>query len=494
MRISLLLAGLALGVCSCGPGRPPAAASGPTNAPGADPPRVGAVASVTPEPASRGWAAVEAILGRIQPPGFPQRDCLITDYGAKPGGAVDATAAIAQAIEACSTAGGGRVLVPAGVFLTGAIHLKSNINLHVSQGATLLFDPDPKAYLPVVLTRWEGIECMNYSPLIYALDQENVAITGSGTLDGSASEKNWWKWAEKRPNNRSMATADVKALNQMSEQGVPVEQRVFGDGHYLRPNFVQLYRSRNILIENVTILRSPMWEIHPVLSTNVTVRGLKISTHGPNNDGCNPDSCTDVLIENCVFDVGDDCIAIKSGRNEDGRRVNRRVENIVVRNSTMKDGHAGVAIGSEVAGSARNVFIENSRMDSPNLDRALRLKSNARRGGTIEDVYMRNVQVGRVSEALLTIDFLYEEGARGDFPPTARNIVIENVTTEAAPRLFYILGFEGATIEGIRVANSRIENVTATEIIEHAGKIELDHVTVSPLERPRSLSSRQLVE
>jgi unsaturated rhamnogalacturonyl hydrolase len=195
-----------------------------------------------------------------------------------------------------------------------------------------------------------------------------------------------------------------------------------------------------------------------------------------------------------VFDVGDDCIAIKSGRNEDGRRVNRRVENIIVRNSTMKDGHAGVAIGSEIAGSARNVFIEDSRMDSPNLDRALRLKSNARRGGTIEDVYMRNVQVGRVSEALLTIDFMYEEGSQGDFPPTARNIVIENVTTRAAPRLFYILGFEGATIEGIRVANSHIENVTATSIIEHAGKIELDNVTILPVERPRSLNSRRPVE
>jgi unsaturated rhamnogalacturonyl hydrolase len=152
------------------------------------------------------------------------------------------------------------------------------------------------------------------------------------------------------------------------------------------------------------------------------------------------------------------------------------------------------AIGSEISGSARNVFIENTRMDSPNLDRALRLKSNARRGGTIEDIYMRNVQVGRVSEALLTIDFLYEEGSQGDHPPTARNIVIENVTTKAAPRLFYVLGFEAATIEGIRVRNSRIENVTSTEIIEHAGQIELDNVTMVPVERPRSLNSRRPVE
>ncbi len=463
------------------------------------PAQVGPATASAPVPAeasapSAGWDAVEGILARIQVPTFPAHDCVITEHGAVAGGKQDATQAIREAIKACSAKGGGRVLIPPGVFLTGAIHLESNINLHVSAGATLLFNPDPAAYLPVVLTRWEGIECMNYSPLIYALDKENIAVTGKGTLDGSAAEGNWWRWAKKGPDKKSMASPDVAALNQMSEQGTPVESRVFGAGHYLRPNFIQPYRSKNVLIEGVKILRSPMWEVHPVLSSNVTVRDLEIVSHGPNNDGCNPDSSSDVLIENCVFDVGDDCIAIKSGRNEDGRRVNRPSENIIVRGSTMRDGHAGVAIGSEISGGARNIFIENNRMDSPNLDRALRLKSNARRGGLLENIYMRNVQVGRVSEALLTIDFMYEEGSRGDFPPTARNIVIENVVTQQSPRLFYILGFEGATIDGIKVKNSQIINVTATEVIEHAGKIELDRVTVTPANRPRSLSSRPPVE
>jgi unsaturated rhamnogalacturonyl hydrolase len=288
----------------------------------------------------------------------------------------------------------------------------------------------------------------------------------------------------------SMASPDAKALNAMAEANVPVPERVFGAGHYLRPNFIQTYRSKNVLIEGVTLLRSPMWEVHPVLSSNITVRNLKIVTHGPNNDGCNPDSSSDVLIDNVLFDVGDDCIAIKSGRNDDGRRVARPSENIIVRNSTMKDGHAGVAIGSEISAGARNIFIENNRMDSPNLDRALRVKSNARRGGTIENVFMRNVEVGKVAEALLTVDFLYEEGPNGKFPPTARNIVIENVKTSAAPRLFYIQGFEGATIEGIRVADSEIRGVTATEVIEHAGRIVLDRVAVMPVNRVRSASSR----
>jgi len=438
-----------------------------------------------------GWDAVPGILARIVPPTFPERQCVITAYGAVAGSEQDATGAIARAIADCAAQGGGRVLVPAGAFFTGAIRLKSNIELHLEEGATLRFNPEPAAYLPVVYTRWEGIECMNYSALIYARDEQNIAITGKGTLDGSASEENWWRWARRGPDQKAMAAADVVALNRMSEAGVPVEQRVFGAGHYLRPNFIQIYSSRNVLIEGVKIVRSPMWEVHPVLSENVTVRGLEIVSHGPNNDGCNPDSSRDVLIENCVFDVGDDCIAIKSGRNEDGRRVNRPVENVIVRNSTMRDGHAGVAIGSEISGGARNVFIENDRMDSPHLDRALRLKSNARRGGIIENVYMRNVEVGRVSEALLTIDFMYEEGPRGDFPPTARNIVIENVKAEASPRLFYIAGFEAATIDGIVVRNSQILNATATEVIEHAGRIELENVAVTPAEKPRSLSSRQ---
>jgi unsaturated rhamnogalacturonyl hydrolase len=192
--------------------------------------------------------------------------------------------------------------------------------------------------------------------------------------------------------------------------------------------------------------------------------------------------------------VGDDCIAIKSGRNEDGRRVARPVENVIVRGSTMRDGHAGVAIGSEISGGARNIFIENNRMDSPNLDRALRLKSNARRGGVIDGVYLRNVRVGQVSEALLTIDFQYEEGARGEFPPTARNIWIENVVAEKSPRLFYIAGLPAATIDALHVKDTQILNATAADVIEHVRRIELENVTVTPAVKPRSLSSRRLVE
>ena len=309
-------------------------------------------------------------------------------------------------------------MVPAGEFVTGPIVLASNVNLHVSEGATLKFVTDPAKY-PRVFSRWEGIECMNYCPLVYAFEQTNMAVTGKGTLDGQAARDNWWAWklshwkAKGQDLPEDLQRPDARELIAMGAKGVPVAERVFGAGRKLRPSFIQPYRCKNVLIEGVTILRSPMWEVHPVLCQNVTVRGVTISSHGPNNDGCDPESCRDVLIERCVFDVGDDCIAIKSGRNDDGRRVNVPSENIVMRGCTFKDGHGGVVLGSECSGHIRNVFVEDCTMDSPNLERMLRFKNNAVRGGVLENVFMRNVRVGTVAEAVLTIDLLYEEGANG---------------------------------------------------------------------------------
>ena len=437
------------------------------------------------------WATADEILSHIKEPTFQDKDFDITKYGAVEGGQTDCTDAIRKAIDACNAAGGGRVIVPEGTYLTGAIRLKSNVNLHVVKGATLLFKTDPAAYLPVVYTRWEGIECMNYSPFIYAFEQTNIAVTGEGTLDGQASEEFWWNWARKSEGKQPMAAVDVKVLNEQSEKGVPVEKRIFGEGHYLRPNFFQPYRCTNVMIEGLTIHRSPMWEINPVLCTNVIVRGLTIDTHGPNNDGCDPEASKDVLIEKCVFDAGDDCIAIKAGRNDDGRRVGVPSENLIIRNCTMKDGHAGVAIGSEIAGGCKNVFVYDCQMDSPNLERALRLKSNARRGGVIENIFMRNVQIGQVAEALLTVDLLYEEGPKGDFPPIVRNIYFDNVTSKSTPRMFFIVGFDRATIDNINVSNCTLAGLTSPEVIEHAGKITLNNVTVIPAKKVRSMSSRQ---
>src|SRR6478672_5481540 len=334
------------------------------------------------------------ILRRIKPPTFAKRDFVITKFGAREGAANDSSAAITKAIDACNKAGGGRVVIPKGEFLTAAVHLKSNVNLYVSKGATLKFSTDASKY-PIVHTRFEGMECMNVSPFIYAYEQTNIAITGEGTLDGQSNNEHWWNWHGNPKYGWKEGMLNQKAararLYKMMEAGTPVAERVFGNGQALRPNFIQPYKCKNVLVEGVKIINSPMWEVHPVLCENVTVRKLWISSHGPNNDGCDPESCKDVLIEDCFFDTGDDCIAIKSGRNDDGRRINVPTENIIVRGCTMKDGHGGITVGSEISGGVRNLFAENNKLDSPNLDHALRVKNNASRGGRLENFYFRNI-------------------------------------------------------------------------------------------------------
>ena len=416
-----------------------------------------------------GWDLVPRILERIVPPRFPGRDFDITRFGAVGDGQTDCTKAFAGAIEACNRSGGGRVVVPSGRFLTGAIHLRSNVNLHVSEGATLLFSTDSTKYLPNVLTRFEGVEVMNYSPLIYAIDCVNVAVSGPGKLDGQANNERWWPWKGNEAFGWVKTSPNQNAARQklfdMAERGVPPEQRVFGEGGYMRPSFIQPYRCRNVLIEDVHIVNSPMWEVHPVLSTNVTVRGVHISTHGPNNDGCDPESCRDVLIEGCFFDTGDDCIAIKSGRNADGRRIAVPSENIIVRQCEMRDGHGGVTIGSEISGGVRNVFAERCRMDSPSLDRALRFKNNAARGGTLEHIYMRDVTVGQVAHAVLEIDFLYEEGPNGAFVPVVRDVEMRNVTSAKSEYALYIRNLERGTIDDVRIIDCTFDDVEKADVV-----------------------------
>jgi len=405
------------------------------------------------------WSQVPQILQRINAPQFPDNYFNITNFGAVAGDTNDCSSAIELAIDACVRAGGGHVVIPAGEFLTGAVHLKSGVDLHLETNAVLLFSTNPTNYLPLVFTRFEGTELYNYSPLIYALGQKNVALSGDGTIDGQADDSNWMAWK----NTKSRAT-----LVKMATDGVPVEQRRFGPGFNLRPGFIEFNRCENVLIQGIHIRRSPMWEIHPLLCTNVTVRGVDIMSHGVNNDGCDPESCSDVLIEKCLFDTGDDCIAIKSGRNNDGRRVNVPSVNLVIRDCTMRDGHGGVTIGSEISGSCSNVFVENCAMNSPNLVCALRLKSNAVRGGVLQNIFMRNVNVGTVKDSVLQIDFLYEEGAKGDFKPVAHNVVMENITVAQTPRVLNVRGFPGADISGVRIYNSTFKQIARPDVIQDA--------------------------
>jgi polygalacturonase len=413
------------------------------------------------------WTTKDEILKRIIPPTFPNKVFDVTDYGAVGNGKKDCTKAFQKTIEKCHASGGGRVVVPDGTFLTGAITLKSHVNLYLSKNAIVKFSTDPQKYLPVVYCRWEGVECRNYSPLIYAYGQEDIAITGEGMLDGQASYENWWSWNNKLGDEKPKQRPDRDQLMKWGEENLPVEQRVFGEGHYLRPSFFEPTQCKNVLVEGVTFKNSPMWFVNPVLCTNVSVLQVTTEGDGPNNDGCDPECCTDVLIHGCYFNTGDDCIAIKSGRNNDGRRVNVPCANIIVENSRMKNGHGGVSIGSEVSGNVRNVFVDHDTMDSPILERMLRIKTNAIRGGIVENVFVRNVEVGQVKDAVMQIDFYYEEGDKGEFTPVVRNVELKNVNSRTSKYGIWIKAYDRSPATNVRLIDCVFNDVAQANVIEN---------------------------
>jgi polygalacturonase len=439
------------------------------------------------------WSNLDSILNQIVTPTFSETEYNIKSFGAIGDGNTDCSAAFSKAINECSANGGGKVVVPEGIFLTGSIYLKSNVNLYVSENAIVKFSEDKSKYLPVVFTRWEGVECMNYSPLIYSYEEENIAVTGKGILDGQGSNENlpdgkagWWSWKgnkddgwiEGMPNQKK----DRDQLFELAENNVPPEKRIFGDGHYLRPNFIQPYKCNNVLIEGVTFKDSPMWFIHPVLCENVTIKDVTVEGLGPNNDGCDPESSKNVLIQNCYFNTGDDCIAIKSGRNNDGRRINVPSENIIIQNCTMKEGHGGVVIGSEISGGVNNVFAEECTMSSPNLDRAIRIKTNAVRGGLIENIFVRDITVGQVKEAVIKIDFYYEEGKNGNFLPVVRNLDFKNISSEKSEYAIWIKAFNNSPVENIRLTNCVFKNVEKENVLENVESMRTSSVIINDRE------------
>ena len=425
--------------------------------------------------ADNAWnTTYQQIEQSIKAPEFANRDFVITKYGAS----TKATAAknqkaINKAIAACSKKGGGRVIVPAGTFNTGAITLLSNVNLVVEKDAVLQFVFEPDLY-PIVPTRWEGIDCWNLSPCIYAYKQQNVAITGEGTIDGGGSNDTWWPMCGKdkfgyKPGMITQRGGSRARLLKQAEDGVPMDERRFDKNDGLRPQLINLNQCDNILIEKVTLLRSPFWVIHPLFCKNVTVRGVTITNDGPNGDGCDPESCDGVLIEDCFFNTGDDCIAIKSGRNNDGRMWGKPSENIIIRNCIMHNGHGGVVIGSEISGGCRNVFAHDNVMDSPDLERVIRIKTNTCRGGIIENIYARNIKVGQCQESVLKINLDYEpnEVCCRDYPPTVRNVYMENVTCEKSKYGVQIIALDTAVyVHDIYVKDCKFNGVESGNTIK----------------------------
>ena len=428
---------------------------------------------------AREWDDVlyKQIEQSIKAPQISGKDYVITKYGAKTTNtAAKNQKAIQKAIDQCSKKGGGRVIVPAGMtFTTGAIQLKSHVDLHVEEGAVLLFAFEPELY-PIVETSWEGLECFNLSPCVYAFKQTDIAITGKGTIDGGGSTDTWWPWcgAAQYGWKEGMISQKIESrprLLKNGEDGIPMydekgqrtPERVFGQKDGLRPQLVNFNKCERILLEDITLLRSPFWVIHPLHSTDITVRRVKMINDGPNGDGCDPECCDRVLIEDCFFNTGDDCIAIKSGRNRDGRERNMPSKNIIIRNCEMKNGHGGVVIGSEISGGCQNVFAHDCVMDSPELERVVRIKTNSCRGGIIENINARNIKVGVCKEAVLKINLDYEHNeicCRG-FYPTVRNVNIENITSEKSQYGVQIIGLEEDTyVYDINVKNCHFNGVS----------------------------------
>lgn len=411
------------------------------------------------------WASVPQILARIVPPKFPNHKFPVTKYGAVGDGTTDCSAAFQKAIDDCNRSGGGKVIVSKGTFLTGPIHLKSNVDLEVEKGATILFSTDQTKYLPPVMVRYEGTEVMNYSPLVYAFEQTNIAITGEGTLDGQG--KSWLAWR---------SNTDPRLTVQMASQGIPLEKRIFGSSYHLRPNFVVPFRCQNVLIQDIHIINSPMWVLNPVYCTNVTVKNVTVNTLGANTDGCDPDSCTDVWIKNCDFSDGDDCIAIKAGRDQDGQKVNIPCQNLVIQGCTFRAGHGGIGIGSETSGGIQNVFGEDCRMDSPDLEMAIRLKTNPARGGYIENVYVRNCTVKLAQIGIsMTLRYSSSGAMSGGSVPIIRDIDIRDITFQKLTQPVFIQGWSPSNpISDVTIANCSFPPTMGKSLVTNAVNIVMD--------------------
>ena len=376
------------------------------------------------------------------------------------------TAQLQAAIDALSAAGGGTLVFPAGIYRTGALRLKSGVELQLASPQTeIRFTPEePERNYPLVFSHWEASPCRNYSALLYACDAHDIAVTGSGTLDGGADRDHWWNWhhqveeswSENRPD---LQRADRSALRRMNEEGVPIPDRIFGGGHFLRPNFVQFLRCERVLLQGVTLHNSPMWQLNPVQCRSVIVDGMTLSSHGANNDGCDPESCSGVWIRNCRFDTGDDCISLKSGRDRDGRTANIPCENVLIEHNLFADGHGGIALGSEMSGGIRRVLACDNRFSSPHLTYALRLKTNARRGGIVEQIMFCDSVMDSVHGAAIHGTMLYEDGRNGEHLPVFRDITIENITAHGGEYGIFLEAFPEVSLTGLTLRNIRIDGV-----------------------------------
>ncbi len=390
----------------------------------------------------------------IVQPIFPERICNITDYGALADATTKNTRAIANAIADCAKNGGGHVVIPKGSWLTGAVQLENNIDLHLDEGASLIFSTDPNDYLPVVLSRYEGIDVYNYSPLIYANDKQNLAVTGKGKILGNG--KAWLDYND---------VSVTHSLYEMGDKSVPIKKRVFGSAEkMLRPAFIEFIHSNSILLEDFSIENGPMWTIHPTYSQNIIIRNISILTTGKNNDGIDLDSAKNVLIENSQLNTNDDSIALKSGKARDGLKVNQATENIIIRNNIISNGHGGIAIGSEIAGGVQNVFMYNCSIVENQY--GIRLKGLENEGVWAKNLWFQDIKMEKLlfDTIQMTMHYGSDQASGNTGVPVFKNIHFTNIVSQHAHGSIEIDALDKSPVEDVTIENSKIAASSGIDI------------------------------
>ena len=424
-------------------------------------------------------------MPQLQRPVFPERSFNITDYGANGDGTTKNTDAFRKAIAACHAAGGGTVLVPRGKWFTGAIHFKSNVNLHLQEGAEIHFSDEPSDYLPPVFVRYAGRECWNYSPLLYARDCINIAVTGRGSLYGHGQR--WWQWSG-MGRKTALEVQTYKRQEEMVSAKVPVAERIMPNGQQegFRPQLIQPINCTNVLLEGFTIAQpGPFWTVQFAYCENVIARELNIQTRGgPNTDGFDLDSTRNALIEDCLINAGDDCICLKSGMDEDGRRVGRPTENIVVRNCRTRSGHGGVVIGSDMSGGVRNVWAHDC--DFSGTEKGIRMKTMRGRGGVVENLYFENLTMNGVGDGIHITTFYHSTPveAVSERTPTFRNIHISNITAHSVKKsTISVTGLPERSVTGLVLENITMDGASGAQFTD-AEDLKLVNVRLTPAKGP----------
>ncbi|PAM93635.1 glycoside hydrolase [Flavobacterium sp. IR1] len=414
-------------------------------------------------------AKADSIVAAIQLPVFPSYQINIVKLGAKGDSVSNNKAVFDKAMALCKKNKGGTIIVPKGIYkINGPIHFVSNVNLKIEKGAKIKFSDNPKDYLPLVLTSWEGTMLYNYSPLIYAYQCSNIAITGEGTIDGEGA-KIWKSFKAKEGAGKNLS-------RDMNHNSTPLQERKFGEGYFLRPQMIQFFNCKNILVEGIRIENSPFWCLHLLKSESITIRGISYKSLNHNNDGIDPEYAKNVLIENVTFDNGDDNVAIKAGRDHEGRaNAATPSENIVIRNCNFKGLH-GVVLGSEMSAGIQNVFVENCKTVGY-LKRGIYIKTNADRGGFIRNIFVNNITLDEVEDCLYITANYHGEGK--GFQSDISNVHFSNIVcTKARESGIVIQGFPNKKIRNISLNNIEIKSAKNAISNENAENVIMNEVVI----------------